>query len=298
MRARTVVPLFALAALAGAAPNLVTAADLKCQARTTHSQPSMEATFEALAGDGLAPFAYEWDFGDGWTSTEQNPTHTYSNPNIYLAVLRVTDSSIPEQTTRDTVRICAGIGCDPTCIASADVRWGEAPLGVQFSAYPVFGPEPEFWTWRFGDGGSATGGQVSHGYSADGTYWAIPTAHAAGGYTYDCFPVRVSALENDVTNVDPGDDGPLRLEAARPNPFRTLAAIGFHLPKAGRVRLSIVDVSGREIAELLDADHPAGPGVGVWQGRAAGGGQAGAGLYFARLEYEGTSRSIRLVRMK
>ncbi len=30
-----------------------------------------------------------WDFGDGETSTEENPTHTYDNPGIYTVSLSV-----------------------------------------------------------------------------------------------------------------------------------------------------------------------------------------------------------------
>lgn len=31
--------------------------------------------------------SYEWDFGDGTTSTEENPTHTYDSPGIYDVIL-------------------------------------------------------------------------------------------------------------------------------------------------------------------------------------------------------------------
>jgi PKD repeat protein len=34
--------------------------------------------------------SWSWDFGDGSTSIEQNPTHTYSDPGIYTVILTVT----------------------------------------------------------------------------------------------------------------------------------------------------------------------------------------------------------------
>ena len=36
--------------------------------------------------------SYEWDFGDGGSSTLQNPTHTYNNIGVYTATLTVTDN--------------------------------------------------------------------------------------------------------------------------------------------------------------------------------------------------------------
>jgi len=299
MSARKAVLLLVLAALAPELPMAASAsADLKCQARVTHSQPSFDATFEALAGDGQPPFAFEWDFGDGATSLEQNPSHTYTAADVYRAIVRVTDSGAPEQTCLDTVHVYAGIFVDPNCIASADIRWGEAPLSVGFSAFPVFGPDPNSWTWRFGDGESGAGQQTSHIYAVPGTYWIVATAHA-DQLNYDCATIRISALSHDVADAGPlADDGNLRLEAARPNPFRTMAAIGFNIPRPGQVRLTIVDVSGRSVAELLNGQQPAGRGVGIWQGRASSGRPAPAGLYFAMLEYEGVVRSIRLVRTR
>ena len=35
--------------------------------------------------------AYDWDFGDGNTSTDANPTHIYATPGTYIATLTVTD---------------------------------------------------------------------------------------------------------------------------------------------------------------------------------------------------------------
>lgn len=38
------------------------------------------------------PTAWEWDFGDGSTSTQQNPEHAYSNPGVYTVRLTVTSA--------------------------------------------------------------------------------------------------------------------------------------------------------------------------------------------------------------
>jgi outer membrane protein assembly factor BamB len=49
-----------------------------------------------FTGDGYGgykPYSYHWDFGDGETSTEQNPTHTYTTPDNYTVTLTVTDNT-------------------------------------------------------------------------------------------------------------------------------------------------------------------------------------------------------------
>jgi hypothetical protein len=46
-------------------------------------------TGAATGGDGV--YTWAWDFGDGGTSTDQNPTHVYTTAGFFMAVLTVTD---------------------------------------------------------------------------------------------------------------------------------------------------------------------------------------------------------------
>ncbi len=47
--------------------------------------------FNGIVSGGYSPFSWEWDFGDGGFSYEQNPSHVYSNPGNYTVTLNVTD---------------------------------------------------------------------------------------------------------------------------------------------------------------------------------------------------------------
>jgi len=47
--------------------------------------------FSGSASGGIPPYTYYWDFGDGITSTLQNPTHYYTVPGNYTVNLTVTD---------------------------------------------------------------------------------------------------------------------------------------------------------------------------------------------------------------
>jgi hypothetical protein len=50
-----------------------------------------EVVFVAEIIGGFAPYTYEWDFGDGNTSTEDIPSHAYSSAGDYTVSLTVTD---------------------------------------------------------------------------------------------------------------------------------------------------------------------------------------------------------------
>ena len=76
------------------------------------------------------------------------------------------------------------------------------------------------------------------------------------------------------------------LDPVFPNPAPKGARIGFALPRAAQVRMSLLDVQGREVARLADGPYPAGRHDLKWNGRGAGG-AVSSGLYFVRLEVAG-----------
>jgi hypothetical protein len=59
-----------------------------------------------------------------------------------------------------------------------------------------------------------------------------------------------------------------------------------------------MDASGRRVATLVDEVRAAGPQVAVWQGRAEAGQLVPAGLYFAVLEHEGRTQTVRIARVR
>jgi len=69
---------------------------------------------------------YDWDFGDGNTSTDENPTHTYASPGTYEVQLAVTDADPCENFTVGSITIYE----DP-------VSSFEAPAGVVCNNQPI-----------------------------------------------------------------------------------------------------------------------------------------------------------------
>ena len=90
----------------------------------------------------------------------------------------------------------------------------------------------------------------------------------------------------------------LGFSGAVPNPAQGLTQFVYSLPRAGHVRLSLIDVSGRIVRTVLDREMPAGHGQVAWNGRGENGVPLGAGLYWAQFEAAGKRvvRSVVLLR--
>ncbi|MDM7914757.1 MAG: M1 family aminopeptidase [Candidatus Eisenbacteria bacterium] len=87
----------------------------------------------------------------------------------------------------------------------------------------------------------------------------------------------------------------LTFSPARPNPASGAMQLSFALPRAGSVELTIVDVSGRLVRELLDQPLAAGSHAIRWDGKDGLGHDVPAGVYWSRLQADGERRVRRLV---
>ncbi len=74
-----------------------------------------------------------------------------------------------------------------------------------------------------------------------------------------------------------------------PNPFNPETEISFALPEPSTVRLTVLDVLGREVAVLEDRLLPAGHRTARWNGRNNKGEPVGSGMYFYRITAIGES---------
>jgi len=108
------------------------------------------------------------------------------------------------------------------------------------------------------------------------------------GHSYQ---YRLVATANDGTKITfgpvPATAGSpvaeFALSAITPNPTRDLARIDYALPRAAPVRLSVLDLQGRELVRLVDGVQTPGRHQAVWTGETSHG-RAAAGLYFVRYQ--------------
>jgi PKD repeat protein len=64
---------------------------LKFSADKVSASTEEEIKFTSEVIGGFAPYNYSWDFGDGKTSTEASPSHSFKEAGIYSVSLKVTD---------------------------------------------------------------------------------------------------------------------------------------------------------------------------------------------------------------
>jgi PKD repeat protein len=120
--------------------------------------------------------SYEWDFGDGNSSTSANPSHTYASAGTYVATLLVTDND--GGTSTASVVTTVDPNQSPTAAASASVTGGHAPLEVSFSSAASFDPDGTFDVeWDFGDGSPvSTEANPTHTYTNETSETIVRTA--------------------------------------------------------------------------------------------------------------------------
>ena len=78
-----------------------------------------------------------------------------------------------------------------------------------------------------------------------------------------------------------------------PNPFNPTTTLSYQLPEAGRVHLAIYDISGRQVADLIDGWREAGS-----HGVTFDASNLPSGIYIARLQAGNVSTSQKLVLVK
>jgi gliding motility-associated-like protein len=111
---------------------------------------------------------FEWDFGDGNSSTDENPTHIYSNVGNYDVELIVVNADGCGDTITQNVTIY------PNPVASFD---SDSVCFQQFNDFtntstvtPFDNDEIDTWDWSFGDGNVSSQESPEHGYVDEGVY--------------------------------------------------------------------------------------------------------------------------------
>ena len=128
---------------------------------------TVEFTDNSYAASTVTSWA--WDFGDGNTSTEENPTHTYADEGEYLVSLTITADSCTS--TYPQLVWIGNWGWGNDCYASFyyDQADPTSPI-VEFTDDSYATSSVTSWAWDFGDGNTSTEQNPIHTYAADGDY--------------------------------------------------------------------------------------------------------------------------------
>mgnify|MGYP000922284285 CR=1 FL=1 len=142
-----------------------------------------------------SPTSWKWTFGDGTSSTKQNPTHKYSKARNYTVSLTVTNA---EGSNTVTKKDYINVVTKPVASFSAKPTSGKVPLTVAFTDKSA--GIPTKWKWSFGDGKTSTQQNPKHQYLQEGNYKVTLTVtNAAGSST-----VTKTNYIKVTTNTRPG----------------------------------------------------------------------------------------------
>lgn len=114
-----------------------------------------------------AAVSWVWDFGDGDTSTLQNPVHVYDSIGKYRVSLAVTDQF---GCTDTAIAVKLVQLFDPQADFGVDTTGGCLPLTITFTDSSIVDTTIIDWQWDFGDGQTGTGNPVQNTYTGFGDF--------------------------------------------------------------------------------------------------------------------------------
>jgi PKD repeat protein len=263
----------------------------------------LDVQFTDLSLNG--PTSWDWDFGDGGTSTEQHPLYAYQTPGTYTVTLIATNGYGSDTETKSnyitvteggtTVMHVSSVvvtrkqaGPNNNGIATVTiVDQTETPV-ANATVYGYFNePNENPKSGVTGaDGVAVINGDKTKDPVAD--FCFTVTDVALSGATYDPFANDVTtACESTPASMDPevssraeNDTPPTyNLLPNHPNPFHSTTNIAFELPTSSHVTLEVYNIRGQRVEVLVD--RTVGPGVHsvVWNVS-----KRPSGVYYCRMK--------------
>jgi PKD repeat protein len=145
--------------------------------------PAPVAAFTGSPTSGCAPLtvnftdqstgsitSWSWTFGDGGSSTSQNPSHQYTSAGNYTVTLTVTG---PGGSDGETKTNYITVSVPPTAGFTGSPTSGDVPLTVNFTNQSSGATS---YSWNFGDSQTSTATNPSHTYTSTGTFTVTLTA--------------------------------------------------------------------------------------------------------------------------
>ncbi|MBN1886664.1 MAG: PKD domain-containing protein [Thermoflexales bacterium] len=149
--------------------------------------PPVDALFDCTPTSGAVPLSvsctdasigepssWSWDFGDGGTSSQQNPSHTYNAPGTYNVSLTASGPNGSDTELKTGYIVVASGVAEFSCTPVAGVN----PLTI--SCTDASTGSPTAWSWNFGDGWASSLQNPTHLYLYGGIYTVTLTASGSG----------------------------------------------------------------------------------------------------------------------
>ncbi len=186
-------------------------------------QVGQSVSFSGQRSSSVTPIvAYRWNFGDGGSSQDTNPVHTFNAAGNYNVSLTVIAQNGLRSTDNLSIRIDDPLlpSAEPVAVISAPPQ-GQTGQAVNFDASQSTASSPIVsWLWNFGDGATADGLTIPHAYANPGTYNVTLTVTDQNG--------KSNSANQLITIADPPQPnqppvpvigGPTQIEAGLPATF-------------------------------------------------------------------------------
>jgi len=201
-----------------------------------------------------------WDFGDGQTSTDENPVHTYANSGTYTVTLTVQNSctgndtktrtnyitiTLPSSPVVNNINLCGPGIANYSATASGTVYWYDAPQGGnQLATGNTYSTNITQTTTVYAENHipapSVYGGD--NRYNSSGGFLSSSTAHYL---IFDCY--EPATLVSVQVNAQSQGDRTIQLQNASGNVLQSVTVslpaglstvtLNFNLPVANGLRL-------------------------------------------------------------
>lgn len=210
-----------------------------------HTDDNLAFTFVDLSLGEVD--SWFWDFGDGTTSTAQNPEHTYASGGVYTVSLTITSGDC-SSTINIILVTDENIWYDSECTALFVPFIIPGTLDVFF--LNLSSSDAVEYLWEFGDGTTSTEPIAGYQYPAAGTYTASLTITTSNGCT-STYEVTFNLNTNNIvgnptfriTSVDSPEV--VSEERIAPNPTQDQLTVDFNLAQAGNVNVLVRGMDGR-----------------------------------------------------
>lgn len=209
-----------------------------------------------------------WDFGDGQSSTQRNPSHTYANSGVFYVTQTVVDTF--HQVTcsfTDSVIIAGGSqNCNAYYTIEKDSLNNFSVILYNHSSNAT----SHVYNWTFGDGQSSNQRNPNHQYQNFGNYVVCLTITDSllNCNTTFCDTLGMDSLGNLnkssgfglevrnplVTSIEESDKAQLDKVSIYPNPAKNIVTVDLSgLEESVNIRL--MDLSGRVIQSKTNVQN-------------------------------------------
>lgn len=201
----------------------------------------------------------EYDFGDGNTSSEEDPFHLYASSGTYTVTLvAYNDARNCSDTLKKTITVSISTSCFADFEVAIDTSKSNLLFLINFSSNH---PNHEY-SWTFGDGGTGTGRTPSHQYEDYGKYEICLTVSDSvmGCTSTYCDSLGLDSNSNVLKangyNLRVIDGRPIGIEenilesqlSIYPNPVNEILHV--NLPQTDlKISYRLFDMNGRSLQE-------------------------------------------------